>query len=559
MGSNLINTSEDTPSHVEEVLPGYSRKNGADELAELRRILIHPEGVGEVLPEAVSASVEKSDALAKATLPVVEDNIYQSARKRPEVLSEALFPIIGPAIRKAIAEALGKMVQSMNQTMENSLSPKGFKWRIEAWRTGKPFAEVVMLHSLVYRVEEVFLIHKETGLLLQHASATTEGSKDADMVSAMLTAIQDFVHDSFKASEDATLDSLQIKELSVWIESGPDALIAAVIRGNAPLAYREKLEEAIEGVHARQQAQLQEFNGEASVFETSRPLLEECLQSERQEGEVKKTGYLTPANILAGVLGLVLLVTAFFYVRDYMRWSGYVSRLKAEPGIVVAEEDRGFWRHSVSGLRDPLAADPDSFLKENGYEKDDVESQWKPYQDLSGDMILKRANKLLNPPDSIKLSFENGILTASGPASSDWFEQARKQAPLIAGVNELKTGQDEFATLKSRVELQYISFNCGTVDYSSSNETKLEELSKDLEKLTNKSDLKVDVIGMASSDGSSETNARISQARANKVLTEILNRSERLRTLKQSNPEFIKALGKSAEQGSGCKVIFRVN
>ncbi|NJM53355.1 MAG: hypothetical protein HC846_08145 [Blastocatellia bacterium] len=55
------------------------------------------------------------------------------------------------------------MVQSLNQSLEHSISPKGLRWRIEAWQTGKSFAEVVMLNSLIYRVEEVFLIHRETG------------------------------------------------------------------------------------------------------------------------------------------------------------------------------------------------------------------------------------------------------------------------------------------------------------------------------------------------------------------------------------------------------------
>ena len=66
-----------------------------------------------------------------------------------------------------------------------------------AWRTGKSFAEVVLLNTLVYRVEQVFLIHAQTGLLLQHVVADAVTAQDADMVSGMLTAIRDFARDSF--------------------------------------------------------------------------------------------------------------------------------------------------------------------------------------------------------------------------------------------------------------------------------------------------------------------------------------------------------------------------
>ncbi len=65
------------------------------------------------------------------------------------------------------------------------------------------------------------------------------------MVSAMLTAIQDFAQDSFKQSEQATLDSLQMNELAVWIERSPDLVLAAVIRGNAPLKLRQMFDEPL--------------------------------------------------------------------------------------------------------------------------------------------------------------------------------------------------------------------------------------------------------------------------------------------------------------------------
>ena len=44
-------------------------------------------------------------------------------------------------------------------------------------RTGRSFAEVVMLRSLVYRVEQIFLIHRETSLSLLHVG--DERGRDA--------------------------------------------------------------------------------------------------------------------------------------------------------------------------------------------------------------------------------------------------------------------------------------------------------------------------------------------------------------------------------------------
>lgn len=414
--------------------------NGKNELTELRRLIIQPGAVSEVLPAALTQSSQKDGQLAKATLPIVEENIRQSVIRNPEVLAEALFPAIGPTIRKAITEALSQMVQSLNQTLENSFSVKGLSWRMEAWKTGKSFAEVVLLNSLIYRVEEIFLIHRETGGLLQHVSAQKKVSEDADMVSAMLTAIQDFAHDSFKESENATLDSLQLNNLSVWIERSPDAIFAAVIRGNPPLTLREMFKESLEAIQFVQQEEFDNFKGDTAKFEKSRPMLDNCLQFQINTETNKKKSLFSPTNILLGVSTLLLLIFVVIYGLDYWRWSSYLSRLKSEPGVVITETNRGWLTNSISGLRDPLAVNPDAILSEYVLKKENVESNWKAYQDLSPPIILARANKILQPPNGVTLSFSDGILTVNGKVSNEWANEAQKLSVALAGVNEFRFG-----------------------------------------------------------------------------------------------------------------------
>jgi hypothetical protein len=273
----------------------------ADALKELRRLLlvaeeaqvsklqerlddpeIHAEDVSRVLPEAIFIRLAKDDKLTRALQPTVEEAILTSVRRDPQVLVDALFPVMGPAIRKAISSALASMLESFNETLERSFSAQGIRWRLEAWRTGKPLAEVILLRTLVYRVEQVFLIHRKTGLLLQHVSSTAAGVGDADMIAGMLTAIRDFVHDSFGGKEGDSLDTFQVGELSVWVEQGPLAALAAVIRGNAPKDLRGTFTDAIEKIHRAQAVELQAFEGDAAPFERSRPHLDACLKGERQ-------------------------------------------------------------------------------------------------------------------------------------------------------------------------------------------------------------------------------------------------------------------------------------
>lgn len=528
------------------------------ELEELRKILIQPEEVGEVLPAALKKKAKKDHQLAEATLPIVEENIRISAQRNPRVLAEAIFPIIGPAIRKAISEALAQMVQSLNQTLERSLSPQGLKWRIEAMKTGKPFAEVVILNSLLYRVEQVFLIHKKTGILLQHAALKTAESQDGEMVSAMLTAIQDFVHDSFQTSTDATLDSLKVKDFSIWIENSPDAILAAVIRGNAPLTLREVFLEAIEQIQYEQETDLKKFEGETAIFEDTKPVLQECLQMKLDEkAGAQKSSIFSPFNVLSAVLGVLILVGGFFFIRDYWRWSSYVERLRSEPGIIVTNAERGFLKHEIAGLRDNLAIDPTAILNEYGYDADDLRQNWKSFQDANPQFVLQRAAKILSPPPGVELSFADGVLTADGAASAEWFAEAKKLARALAGVETFRAGLNG---LKSRIESQKMAFNCGTTDYAANEEKTISglaaefELLSDAARLEGKS-LRAEIVGLADASGSDAANAQISQSRADKVLNELFVKSEKL---KQDSQNF-KALGVGAGgEASECAVRFRV-
>ena len=84
--------------------------------------------------------------------------------------------------------------------------------------------------------------------MLNHVVAPTVATQDPDMVAGMLTAIQQFVRDSFSSKETEALGSLNIGDLEVWLEESPDAVLAAVIRGHAPADYRVEMNEALENI-----------------------------------------------------------------------------------------------------------------------------------------------------------------------------------------------------------------------------------------------------------------------------------------------------------------------
>ena len=381
------------------------------------------------LPRAIRARTSQDNKLSKALSPAVEDILHDSVRRDPRTMADALYPVMGPSIRRSIAEALRAMVQSLNDVLSSSFSWQGLKWRLEAMRTRKPFAEVVLLHSLVYRVEQAFLIHKKTGLLLQHLTAEAVEHMDPDMVSAMLTAIQDFVRDSF-SMQDEGLDSLRLGQLDVIIEQGPDAVLALVVRGRAPADLNQAAQEALETIQIDYKRELHEFNGDASVFERARPLIQDCMRA----GYRKKTK--SRAYALAVALLVLGLLAAFLVWRGFResRWEALLESLEQEPGIVVLESGKQDGRRFAAGLRDPLARKPAEVLAESPVADWDVDLRFTPYQSMSPAFILEHARKSLEPPPGVDLSQKDGVLFATGEAPWAWVRDARKIAPVLPGV-----------------------------------------------------------------------------------------------------------------------------
>ena len=174
------------------------------------------------------------------------------------------------------------MRRSLGHVLEEYFSLQSLKWRLESWRTARPFAEVVLSHRLVYRVEQVFLIHKPDGLLLYHIASPSVIAKHPDVISGMLMALSMFAQDAFGGEAD-TVDSLRVGELSVWIEQGSRALLAAVINGAAPETLRHVFSEALDSIHLEQSDALESFEN-VELSEVFKPYLESCLQAEYKSG-----------------------------------------------------------------------------------------------------------------------------------------------------------------------------------------------------------------------------------------------------------------------------------
>ncbi len=409
-------------------------------LSALQQRLDDPEQrateIAEALPDAMQLGVEDG-RLVRALQRPVDQCIQRSVERDPQGFADALFPVMGPAIRRAISEALKGIVQSINQAVEHSLSIKGLRWRVEAWRSGTSFAEVVLKNTLLYRVDAAYLIHNDTGLLIEHALAETQTTlKDEDAMSAMLTAIQDFIQDSFTGTNEG-LESVEIGGRSLWVLRGPKATLACVITGVPPRSLREQLDRTLRDLHLSFRKQLEAFDGNKSSLAGVEPLLQDCLTLAYRESAQEDSG--RAQWIPWGLIGLALLSGL-----GWLGWTQYLwgqrldaarNRLEQAPGLVVVS-----WRPSGAQrahlLVDPLAEAPEAVIA------DETVSAWlqlqtRPYISADAPIVLERVRQQLKPPETLRLSLSNAVLRVRGQASDAWIEAVQALRVLPPGVDRI--------------------------------------------------------------------------------------------------------------------------
>jgi len=519
-------------------------------LEELRHLIVAPEQAGlqeirdrldsmerraedvsSVVAEAIQMRREQGDdqALAEALAPTIQETLRESVRKDPQVLADALFPVMGPAIRKSISETLRAMLESFNEALEHSLSWRGIQWRIEAFRTGKPFAEIVLMHSLLYRVEQVFLIHRETGLVLNHVLAPAVATQDPDMVAGMLSAIQQFARDSFHSAGEETLGSMNFEELEIWVEASPDAVLAAVIRGHAPPDYRLQMKEALENIHQNFSSALANFKGETGPFRAAGDRLHQLLEARFRE---KKDGKGKPrAAIIAGAVALAIVLGWVGYSSYLLwEWSRFLQALRAQPGIAIISVNKSGGRFHVQGFRDPLAAEPGKLLSQAGFDPKKADLELLPFYSVDEAIVLKRARELLRPPPGVRLSNKNGVLRAEGAAPPKWIAQFEERAPWIAGVNSIdvshleNTERLEFNRMKAALESAVLVFPVGHTDLEPGQEATLAQAGKEIQELVVAAQqlggaATIEIVGHTDSTGVEAANLPLSKQRADQIFS----------------------------------------
>lgn len=448
---------------------------------ELRKLLLAPEqdaldkiqedikqsrdskvtDVAEVLSDSLRLSTKNDKTLSQSLQPAVEDCIQQSVKQDAQFFADILFPIMGPAIRKSIADALKEVVDSINRAMEQSFSKQAMKWRWQSFTTGKSYGEIVLKNTLLYRVDQVFLINRESGLLMQYTSHPDwqkgKDKMDSDAISAMLTAIQDFMHDSFNVQESDRLDSIDMGDSTVLLSHGPKATLACKVRGNAGHDIKSQMQEVLEDIHLNYFRDMEEFNGDRRSMQATIPLLQSLLLEKKKQAETKKqrSFFTSPFFFIFLLLLLALIAFSGWRYWESKKFNSYVAKLDQMPGVLITDAGRRGGRFWVKGLQDPIS-DINQLVDNKQIDTSNIDYQFTAYQSLEPEVILARAIKKLQIPATIDVQYEANILLLAGSLEDqkdiEWYQGLSFDNIYLAGVERIDSSAVTVKQPKPKIE-----------------------------------------------------------------------------------------------------------
>lgn len=373
--------------------------------------------VGNVLTEALHDRQKKDGSVNKVLLPLIEDSVAHSVIHHSDKLVNSLYPLMGSLVRKSVTSFLADFMEKTNQLIDSSFTIKGLKWRIEAWQAGVNFSQYVASQTFSYRVEHVLLIHRETGLLLNFVDLGKASKGDADLISSMLTAINDFVGDSFLDNDNGLKEQLQTvttDNFNLLIKPGPSALIAAAVMGNPPHAISEQLQVTLEEIHRLYNDELNQFDGDNQSFANSEALLLDCLLSEQKKTESSTEKKPWFAWILVFIIAVIICLKTFQWWENE-RLTEKLMMLDNQPGIIVnkiyVHNDK---QVELDILRDPNAIGVSEWLQKQDLTIESLALVERQYYSLSPEILLVRAQQILAQYSQIQSNWQNEVLNLSG-------------------------------------------------------------------------------------------------------------------------------------------------
>ncbi|NJK56147.1 MAG: flagellar motor protein MotB [Pleurocapsa sp. SU_5_0] len=267
-------------------------------------IRLNPLSIARAIAPEIALSIREqilldADAIPKTLGPEMGKAIKAQIESERDAMVDALYPVIGSTISKYMVE----VVQDINSKIERTLSPEGIKRKFRAKVQGISEAELIFQESVGYRVRAIFLIDKDSGLIIQEIQIPGERHLDSEMLAGMLTAICSFANDCIASGSE--LDLVDYGDWQILLEVAGYCYLAVIVAGEPPRAFITKTRQVLGKIVMEHDKAIQNFNGNlADVPLGIKTKLEQLTETNQNKPQSSSPILLW---LLIFVLGLVFV------------------------------------------------------------------------------------------------------------------------------------------------------------------------------------------------------------------------------------------------------------
>lgn len=200
-----------------------------------------------LLAERISPIVEEHLEMMRQNFPMeyqklVDKMIEQKLKDSQTQILEVIYPALGKMISKYISLQFQILKESIDEQTKKIFSSKNIMDKLRYRFSGGKTTDIILASVDVPLVEEIFIIQKNSGLLL--GSAAMYPTENRDAVVGMLTAIKDFVEDAFQKDKE-DLETISYGTYRVMLSSFPTYYFALALRGSLSASESEKFKSDI--------------------------------------------------------------------------------------------------------------------------------------------------------------------------------------------------------------------------------------------------------------------------------------------------------------------------
>ncbi|MGB7712737.1 MAG: BON domain-containing protein [Microcoleus sp.] len=500
---------------IDEVINAKTRQN-----RQSMGIAIAP-----AIPVGISHRItEAPDEFAKAIAPEIAAAVKHQINLDREAMSDAIYPIIGSTILKYMAETM----QEINKKLEQAVSVEGITRKLKAKLLLMSEAELLMKETTPQTVKAVFLIQKESGLVISGVQQSEQEQLESDMVAGMLTAIRAFVNDCIAQSGNiAEIDAIEYGTSTIILEVAGSCYLAAVMQGEIRQWFKYKMRSILKNIVQEYGNEIKSFNGDQATVPVA--VTSQIQKLIHPDVEVKSTNK-PPLLLIVGLAALGLIGVPWG-INQYR--SGVEGKLEADIGLALQSAPELSVYRLTADVRDQVVKlsgrVPNQKLRSRA---EKIAQQAVPTFGLDNQIIavevppdpvlaeadVKRTVALLNKVESIDISarYVGGKVAVKGSVSRSTDAQKITEAfEKIPGVKSVTNTVRVVIELPSKVMEISIYFDAGAANLNPKEVT--QKLNKVKELMQENSANNFRVIGYSDFKSNPGENQKLALSRATNV------------------------------------------